>query len=128
MQTRNTVQRQLVLQAVQQLHCHPTADMVYDAIVQQHPSISKATVYRNLGQLAAQGLILHVPVPDGADRFDFRTEPHCHARCLDCGAVFDVFLPNWGNLLDLVDATPEITLERCELFFEGYCTKCRPKP
>lgn len=55
MQTRNTVQRQIVLQAVLRMHDHPTADTVYAAVAADHPSISKATVYRNLNQLASQG-------------------------------------------------------------------------
>ena len=63
MQTRNTIQRQIVLQAVNQMHNHPTADAIYAVIAAQHPTISKATVYRNLNQLAAQGEILRVPVP-----------------------------------------------------------------
>ena len=57
MQTRNTIQRQIVLQAVNQMHNHPTADAIYAVIAAQHPTISKATVYRNLNQLAAQGEI-----------------------------------------------------------------------
>ena len=44
MQTRNTIQRQIVLQAVNQLHNHPTADAIYAFIAAQHPTISKATV------------------------------------------------------------------------------------
>ena len=51
MQTRNTIQRQIVLQAVNQMHNHPTADAIYAVIAAQHPTISKATVYRNLNQL-----------------------------------------------------------------------------
>ena len=81
MQTRNTIQRQIVLQAVNQMHNHPTADAIYAVIAAQHPTISKATVYRNLNQLAAQGEILRVPVPTGADHFDFNIKPH-----IMCGA------------------------------------------
>ena len=62
MQTRNTIQRQIVLQAVNQMHNHPTADAIYAVIAAQHPTISKATVYRNLNQLASQGEILRVPI------------------------------------------------------------------
>ena len=75
MQTRNTIQRQIVLQAVNQMHNHPTADAIYAFIAAQHPTISKATVYRNLNKLAAQGEILRVPVPTGADHFDFNIKP-----------------------------------------------------
>ena len=42
MQTRNTIQRQIVLQAVNQMHNHPTADAIYAVIAAQHPTISKA--------------------------------------------------------------------------------------
>ena len=88
MQTRNTVQRQIVLQAVRSLHDHPTADSVYAVVAAEHPSISKATVYRNLNQLALQGEILRVPVPTGADRFDFNTMlPLAVATSIDALAV-----------------------------------------
>lgn len=48
MAKRNTIQRSLVLEAVNKLHCHATADEVYEEIIKEHPTISKATVYRNL--------------------------------------------------------------------------------
>ena len=48
MERRNTIQKQLVLEAVAQLHNHPTAEQVYAQVVKEHPTISKATVYRNL--------------------------------------------------------------------------------
>ena len=106
MQTRNTIQRQIVLQAVNQMHNHPTADAIYAVIAAQHPTISKATVYRNLNQLAAQGEILRVPVPTGADHFDFNIKPHYHVRCTKCGGVFDVFMPPVTDLIDRVEDSP----------------------
>ena len=57
MQERNTVQRQLVYRAVQDLACHPTAEEVYGKVVSTHPSISKGTVYRNLNRLAETGML-----------------------------------------------------------------------
>ena len=44
MEKRNTIQKQLVLDAVAQLADHPTADEVYAHIAQKHPTVSKATV------------------------------------------------------------------------------------
>ena len=49
---RNTIQRTLVLEAVNRLRFHPTAEEIYDDVIREHPHISKATVYRNLNQLA----------------------------------------------------------------------------
>jgi len=125
MKPRNTVQRQVVLQAVQKMHNHPTADTVYEVIVQQHPSISKATVYRNLNQLVSQGVIQRVPMLHGADRFDFRTDAHYHARCMQCGAVFDVQMPEPPDFTRYAHAAPGIVIEQCCIFFEGHCAACR---
>ena len=51
MKNRNTIQRSLVLEAVNKLQCHATADQIYAEIVKEHPTISRATVYRNLNLL-----------------------------------------------------------------------------
>jgi len=125
--TRNTVQRQIVLQAVRQLRDHPTADAVYEAVTAQHPSISKATVYRNLHQLAAQGEIRQVAVPNGADRFDFRTEDHYHVCCNECGAVFDVRMRQFDDLIGRVEDSSGVEIRRYEILFEGICPACRKR-
>ncbi|MDR2889363.1 MAG: transcriptional repressor, partial [Lachnospiraceae bacterium] len=57
---RNTVQRQVILASLQKLNIHATAEQVYDDIIKTHPSISKATVYRNLGQMADAGELLNI--------------------------------------------------------------------
>ena len=127
MQTRNTVQRQIVLQAVRSLHDHPTADSVYAVVAAEHPSISKATVYRNLNQLALQGEILRVPVPTGAARFDFNTQEQYHESCTACGNVYDVFMPPITDLLDRVTDSSDVELTHYDILFEGVCAACRNK-
>ena len=78
MKNRNTLQRRLVLETVRRMHNHPTADEIFREIAAENTLISKATVYRNLKILSEQGEILHIPIPDGADCFDFNTKPHYH--------------------------------------------------
>ena len=68
MQTRNTLQKDIILRAVNKLRDHPTADMVYEEVVREYPRISKATVYRNLNQMAKLGQIHKVQIPNSADR------------------------------------------------------------
>ena len=70
MEKRNTIQKQLVLDAVFRLANHPTAEEVYAEVARSHPTVSKATVYRNLGSLSEDGLLRHIKMPGGADRFD----------------------------------------------------------
>ena len=43
---------------------HPTSAEVYERVREKHPSISRATVYRNLAVLAEGGDIVRVKVLD----------------------------------------------------------------
>ena len=123
--SRNTIQRQIVLNAVKELTSHPTAEDVYTCIVKQHPNISKGTVYRNLNLLADQGELLRVRIPDGADRYDFRTQRHYHIRCSKCGRVFDVDMPYQEDFLDSVPDTHGFIFTDYEIVFAGLCTDCQ---
>lgn len=120
---RNTVQRALVLEAVRSLHNHPTSADVYEEVRKKHPSISRATVYRNLGVLADKGEVLHIPVAGGADRYDFRCDCHFHAICDKCGAVYDVEMPH-ADLLSQVTDTHGFHVQAYDLIFHGTCPDC----
>lgn len=121
--TRNTRQRALVLEAVRSLHNHPTSADVYDAVREKHPSISRATVYRNLNVLTEQGEVLHIPVAGGADRYDFRCDCHYHAICRECGVVYDVEMPS-ESLLSSVRDTHGFQIEGFDIIFTGLCPDC----
>ncbi len=119
--TRNTIQRALVLEAVQSLHEHPTSADVYEAVRAKHPNISRATVYRNLGVLADKGEVLRVEVAGGADRYDFFNEPHYHARCRQCGMIFDVDMPYRSDLTEDVIDSHGFKIEGHQIMFDGVC-------
>ena len=89
MEKRNTIQKQLVLDAVFRLANHPTAEEVYAEVARSHPTVSKATVYRNLGSLSEDGLLRHIKMPGGADRFDHMLLEHHHIICTRCGCFAD---------------------------------------
>ena len=70
---RYSKQRELILDIVRSNAVHPTAEWVYEHARKVMP-IGIATVYRNLNQLADAGLIRCIPSPDGAERYDGRTD------------------------------------------------------
>lgn len=127
MERRNTIQKELVLRAVNTMHRHVTADEVYDFIRDGHPSVGKGTVYRNLGILAEEHKIRRVEIPDGPDRFDFMLTDHYHIRCVDCGAVFDVDMEAIPNLEQKVRNTHGMEFLDYDILFKGICAECRKK-
>ena len=124
-QRRNTAQRKLVLEAVLARHDHPCANDIYLDVVAREPRVSRGTVYRNLNLLSDSGEILHVKVPDGADRFDSRSENHFHVLCLRCHRVADVELPYSPELDCAAGKTSGFDIVAHRTVFEGYCPECR---
>ena len=125
MKNRNTIQRALVLEAVNALQCHATADEVYEAIVKEHPTVSKATVYRNLNLLSEMGEIHKMEIPAGPDRFDHRCHDHCHVRCEKCGRVFDVDMEYVSGLEKGIRDTHGFAFTGYDILFRGICPDCR---
>ncbi len=121
---RNTIQKKLVLDAVAHLACHPTADEVYAHIVRAHPTVSKATVYRNLGGLSEDGRLRHIRMPDGADRFDHRTDDHRHIVCLCCKGICDVPVMEAQALDEAAAHSTGYCEVSHDIVFYGVCPAC----
>lgn len=121
---RNTIQRSLVLETVNLLHCHATADTIYEHIARHHPTVSRGTVYRNLNQLSEDGVIQKIEVPGGADRFDHQCHNHYHIKCLKCGGIFDVdmeYIPGFENS---IKDTHGFQIKGYSIMFQGICPSC----
>lgn len=123
--TRNTTQREIVYQAILSRHGHATADMIYQDVYCNYPSISKATVYRNIRMLERQNKIMRIDVPNGADYFEPVTYEHYHIRCTECGRIFDASLPFMPDLLKKEQAADDkFKISSCSVLFEGICPEC----
>lgn len=125
MMKRNTIQRSLVLEAVNRLQCHATADEIYEEIRRDHPNISRATVYRNLNVLSEMGEIRRLETPGGADRFDHRCHDHCHVRCQKCGRVFDVDVDFITGLEQRIRDAHGFEFTGYDILFRGICPDCQ---
>lgn len=122
---RYTEQRAAVYRCLTSTDTHPTADDVFIAVRQGIPDISLATVYKSLETLVGCGLAAKLTYGDGSARYDGRTDPHHHARCLTCGSVIDV-----PGRIDMraftgLDAGTAFSVEGYRLELIGYCARCR---
>ena len=127
MAQRNTVQQKIIAGHLAKLHgSHPTADEVYQSMKDEYPSISRATVYRNLNKMSDNGQALKVRVGSGADHFDDTLRPHYHVVCAKCGRVDDVEVDLPSSVAEsLGKATaPGFTITGYKLLFCGLCSAC----
>ena len=121
--TRRTLQKEIIHQTLCQMHCHPTASMVYETIHRTHPTISRSTVFRVLGQMAGEGRILRISLTGSDDRFDGTVSRHGHVRCRLCGAVADIPWVEMGSPSD----TAGFLLEGCSVEYRGVCPSCQKR-
>lgn len=127
MAERNTRQKDMIYASLCTLHNHPTADQVYEDVHSTEPTVSRATVYRVLNRMAAQGRVRKMGVMGGADRFDGILEEHSHIHCPDCGKLFDI--PYIGlNIDEFTKAEmADFEIHGYSLMVEGVCPKCLKK-
>ena len=121
---RFTEQRAAVYRYLRSTKAHPTADDVFTTVRAGIPDISLATVYKALETLVGCGLAMKLTYGDGSARYDARTEPHPHARCLSCGAVMDV--PGEMSLAAFkgVGTLEGFAVESYRLELLGHCSRC----
>jgi len=120
---RNTVQRQLILDAVRELNIHATAEQVCEHVHKKQPSISKATVYRNLHQMTESGDLQSVGYFYGATRYDHNNHEHCHFICEKCKRVIDVE-GDFSDIMKSIHTSDEFAVTSCRVSFSGVCRQC----
>lgn len=120
---RNSKQREAVLRNLSERYDHPTAEDVYLDLKKEIPSISLATVYRNLKLLESEGLIIKIPTDD-SDRFDGHTHEHYHFTCKDCKRVLDLQLKDGTNINNLAKDFGGKIMSHALMFY-GVCPDCK---
>ncbi|MDQ1301452.1 MAG: Fur family transcriptional regulator, ferric uptake regulator [Chloroflexota bacterium] len=128
---RMTAQRRLILETLETLSSHPTAEEVYALVQERDPRLNPSTVYRTLAWLEGAGLVSHCHLdtgPDGehSERYDPVTPvEHHHFICTRCGQVIEFSLPQIETIKAQFAMQHAVTVERAALSLYGTCASCR---
>ncbi len=120
--TRNSKQRDAILSTLKSTKTHPSAEWVYEKLKPDFPSLSLATVYRNLNRFCEDGKANRLDVGDGTVRYDGFIDPHAHFYCSHCGKVIDI--EGGTNYTPDIEEKYDIKLEGFSLVFFGKCKNC----
>jgi Fur family peroxide stress response transcriptional regulator len=82
--------RVVLLAALEQDRNHPTAELLYESLQADHPSLSLSTVYQTLDAFIRTGLCRRVSEAGNRLRVDGTPQDHDHAICRTCGEIFDI--------------------------------------
>jgi Fe2+ or Zn2+ uptake regulation protein len=115
-----------LLRALSQAMGHPTADDLVKKVRKVLPTVSHATVYRNVQQLVRAGLIGTLEHSGAAVQFEINPDYHHHFLCRRCGQVWDVYLNDVAVTLDRQRSPLDgFQIDRRDVHLHGLCASCR---
>lgn len=122
---RMTDQRIAILEILASSTAHPTADGIYEQVKKKIPHISLGTVYRNLGILRDQNLILELNLSRGLSRYDYNTSVHYHILCVKCSKLEDVKVSALENIEIKTALATGYEVLNHQIQFVGLCPRCK---
>jgi len=130
---RMTSQRRLILQALEELGGHPTAEEIFRHVSRQSPGINLSTVYRTLNWLEENGFI--APRWFEEERRRERFEPAVqmarshhptpfHFRCRSCNRILEFADTRMEEIVAQFERRSGAQVKDVELTLYGLCQTC----
>jgi Fur family transcriptional regulator, ferric uptake regulator len=122
---RLTPQRQLILEAIEEIEGHVSAESVHSIVAARFPQVNISTVYRTLELLQDLGLVTHTHFDDGIALYHLASaHPHQHLVCRRCGSQRELDV----SVLDPVDrhlrAEYGFEADLAHFAIVGVCAEC----
>ncbi len=123
---RITPQRLAIVKILAHSENHPSVENIYNSLKQDYPTMSLATVYKNIELIKSVGEVLELGFPDGSNRYDgIKPTPHPHLVCIKCKKIFDPDLDSLDEMQKEVESETDFKILYHRLDFFGICSSCR---
>lgn len=103
---------------------HPSPEQVYEQVRRRLPSMSLATVYKNLRTFIEHGLIGEVSLHHGTARLETNTEAHYHLVCANCRCLTDIEASQFEPVRLRFPAPDGFEVQRFSVEAVGLCRAC----
>ncbi len=110
-----------ILEFLKNNRIHPNVDVIYRALGETIPTLSKTTVYNTLNLFAEKGLVTPLTIEENEARYDIDTSPHGHFKCRKCGKIYDMDV---GPALDALRQIGEHIITEYQINMKGICNSC----
>jgi Fur family peroxide stress response transcriptional regulator len=120
-----THQRQVLYEVMKTMYGHPSPEEVYARVKKKVPSISLATVYKNIHLFVESGVFREVSMHHGSLRVEMNDEAHHHMVCSKCKAITDIGEKELGLVSKRAKLPGGFLVERYAVDVIGICAKCQ---
>jgi Fur family transcriptional regulator, peroxide stress response regulator len=120
-----TPQRLAIVKILAESKAHPSVENIHVEIKNDFPTMSLATVYRNIILIKSYGEVLELGFPDGSNRYDGnKPYPHPHVICIKCKKIVDPDLDSLDEMKEEVESETNFKILNHRLDFFGICSNC----
>ena len=120
-----TFQRMNILESIEK-NGHMSIDSIYEEVVKTHPSLSLATVYKNIILMVEKGVLVEVPITGKKPKYELVKDDHIHLVCTECGEVEDrPHNINADALFSSMTKEENFSLSKQQINLYGVCAHCQ---
>jgi len=120
-----TPQRLAIVEILAKSEGHPSVEDIHARIKKDFPTMSLATVYRNIVLIKSLDELLELGFPDGSNRYDGnKPYPHPHIICIKCKKILDLDLDSLDDMQHEIAEETDFKILNHRLDFFGICGHC----
>ena len=120
-----TFQRINILERIE-VHGHMSIDAIYEEVIKTHPSLSLATVYKNIILMVEKGVLVEVPIAGKKSKYELCKDDHIHLVCTECGEVEDKPKDSVADeLFSSMTQKENFSLSKQQINLYGVCSACK---
>ncbi len=120
-----TPQRLAIVKILARSEGHPSVETIHAQIKKSFPTMSLATVYKNILTIKSIGEVLELGFPDGSNRYDGnKPHPHPHVICIRCKKIVDSESERLDEVRRAIEAETDFKILHHRMDFFGICGEC----
>jgi len=122
-----TFQRISILDVIDK-NGHMSVEDIYDEVIKVHPSISLATIYKNIILMVERTVLVEVPITGKKPKYELKKTDHIHLVCTECGEVEDKpCIEATDKVFNDLSTQEHFKLRKRQVNLYGICESCQRK-
>lgn len=121
---RATASRRILLEVLFDADEHLTAEELTKAVQSRAPDVHLSTIYRNLEDLQALGVIAHTHLGHGPATYQLASQAHAHFLCEACGTSYEAPDELFLGLAQGAQERLGFTIDPHHFAILGRCSAC----
>lgn len=102
---------------------HVNIDDLYKFLQEKFPSLSLATIYKNINAMCEKHFINELKIPNEKNVYELTKEEHSHVICSKCNVILDINLDT-TQVINQAKQISNFRLNESSIIFNGLCPKC----